>query len=264
MLRHCQYYNIFHTSEFYIPDIYISTRTVLLCDTWIRWIIQSRVNSLRRILNMFLGAFVKLRKVTIRFVMSLRTTRFPLDGFWWNLILKPFSKICQGKLSLFKIRQEELILCMNTFSLLWQYLRKLFLRWDMFQTKVVEKVKTHIFWSITVFRKSCRFWDNVEEFGRARETTNEDTIWRLRAARWTSEATRAQAHAPAHAPWHARTHKVKHLRAHTNTDRYVILFTFPLQKWFANAPQCYVVRTLPVLLTLLREHNSPFKVRLLK
>jgi len=33
----------------------------------------------------------------------------------------------------------------------------------MFQTKVVEKIKTHILFSVTIFRKSCRLWDNVEK-----------------------------------------------------------------------------------------------------
>jgi len=31
----------------------------------------------------------------------------------------------------------------------------------MFQTKVVEKIKTHILCSVPFFRKSCRLWDNV-------------------------------------------------------------------------------------------------------
>jgi len=30
----------------------------------------------------------------------------------------------------------------------------------MFQTKVVEKIKTHILWP-TFFRKSCHLWDNL-------------------------------------------------------------------------------------------------------
>jgi len=45
----------------------------------------------------FLGAFAKLRKTTISFVISVRlsfrphgTTRLPLDGFSWNLILEEF------------------------------------------------------------------------------------------------------------------------------------------------------------------------------
>jgi len=43
------------------------------------------------------------------------------------------------------------------------YLAHFFLEWKMFQTKFVEKIKTHILCSITVFVKSCRSWDNVEK-----------------------------------------------------------------------------------------------------
>jgi len=41
----------------------------------------------------------------------------------------------------------------------------------MFQKNFVEKIKTHILFSITFSRKSCRLWDNVEKCGRAREAT---------------------------------------------------------------------------------------------
>jgi hypothetical protein len=66
---------------------------------------------------------------------------------------------------------------MNTFSHLWQYLVKLFLEWEMFQTKVVEKIKTHILCSVTFFRKSYCLWDNVEKYGRAREATNDNMAY---------------------------------------------------------------------------------------
>jgi hypothetical protein len=55
--------------------------------------------------RLLLGAFAKLRKATINFVMSVRlfvcphgTTRLPLDGFSWNLIFESFSKICRKKI----------------------------------------------------------------------------------------------------------------------------------------------------------------------
>jgi len=32
----------------------------------------------------------------------------------------------------------------------------------MFRTKVFQKINTHILSSVTFFKKSCRFWDNVE------------------------------------------------------------------------------------------------------
>jgi len=52
------------------------------------------------------------------------------------------------------------------------YLAHFFLEWEIFQTKVVEKIKTHILFSVTVFRKSCRLWDNVEKYCRAGQLTD--------------------------------------------------------------------------------------------
>jgi len=42
----------------------------------------------------------------------------------------------------------------------------------MFQTKVVQKIKTHILCSITFFRKSFRLWDNVGKCCRAGQATD--------------------------------------------------------------------------------------------
>jgi hypothetical protein len=57
-----------------------------------------------------LGAFVKLRKPTISFVMAVRlsvrphtTTRLALDGFSLNLIPPYFSNICRANSSFIKI-----------------------------------------------------------------------------------------------------------------------------------------------------------------
>ena len=58
-----------------------------------------------------------------------------------------------------------------------------FLEWEMFQAKVVEKIKTHILCSMTFFpRKSCRLWDNVEECDRATQATDGNIIRRMRIA----------------------------------------------------------------------------------
>jgi hypothetical protein len=46
----------------------------------------------------------------------------------------------------------------------------------MFQTKVLEKIKTHILYPITFFQKSCRFWDNVKNCGTARQATGDYII----------------------------------------------------------------------------------------
>ena len=79
------------------------------------------------------------------------------------------------------------------------------------------------------FRKSCRLWDNVEKYDGDRGATNDVTIWRIRFAWWIHKVTCTYAHAHAHA--HACTHRP-------------ISNAFQQQQCFANAPQCYVVRTL--------------------
>jgi len=43
----------------------------------------------------------------------------------------------------------------------------------MSQTKVVEKIKTHILCSVTYFRKSCLLWDNVEKYCTAGQNTDD-------------------------------------------------------------------------------------------
>jgi hypothetical protein len=45
----------------------------------------------------------------------------------------------------------------------------------MFQTKVVEQIKTHISCSIPFSRKSCHLSDNVEKYGGVRRATNDVT-----------------------------------------------------------------------------------------
>jgi len=54
----------------------------------------------------------------------------------------------------------------------WPYLTQFYLEWEMFQTKGVEKIKTHILCLVTLSRKSCRLWDNVEKCCRAEQATD--------------------------------------------------------------------------------------------
>jgi len=46
----------------------------------------------------------------------------------------------------------------------------------MFRTRVVEKIKTHILCPIYFCRKSCRVWDNVENFCRAGQATDGNMV----------------------------------------------------------------------------------------
>jgi hypothetical protein len=68
---------------------------------------------------------------------------------------------------------------MKTVSHLWQYFAEFFLEWEVFQMKVVDKIKIHILHSIIVFRKSPRLWDNIEIFGGV----TEDTVGNMAARR---------------------------------------------------------------------------------
>jgi hypothetical protein len=92
----------------------------------------------------------------------------------------------------------------------------------MFQTKVVEKIKTHILCSITCPRKSCRLWDNVEKYGTARQTTDDNIIRRMRLACWITKATGTQ-------------------------SEYVILITFRQQQRLRERASMLRYSTLPIL-----------------
>ena len=67
---------------------------------------------------------------------------------------------------------------MKTFLHLWQYLAEFFLEWEMFQVKVVEKIKTHIFIfsNFFFFRKSRRLWGSVWKYGRVRQAAPENKM----------------------------------------------------------------------------------------
>ena len=58
------------------------------------------------------------------------------------------------------------------------YLAEFFLEWEIFETNIVEKIKTH-FMFITFFQKSCRFLDNVEKYDRAGQATDDNIMWRM-------------------------------------------------------------------------------------
>jgi len=63
---------------------------------------------------------------------------------------------------------------MKTDTHFWSYLAQFFLEWEMFLTKVVEKIKTHILCSVTFSQKSFRLWGNVEKCGRYAQTTDDN------------------------------------------------------------------------------------------
>jgi hypothetical protein len=134
------------------------------CDYW------SQVLPFMATLETLLGASAKLRKATISFIMFVRpspcrsvyshgTTRLPLDGYLWHLIFENFLKICRKNSSFIKIGKKGYFTWRQyTF---WSYLAHLFLVWEMFQTKVVEKIKTHIMCSVTFLFENRTVYEKI-------------------------------------------------------------------------------------------------------
>ena len=81
------------------------------------------------------------------------TSRLPVDGFSRNFTFEYFfsPKICRENSRFIKIWQEYRVLYMNTNIHFWSYLAQFFLELEYFLTEVVEKFKTHILYSSTIF-----------------------------------------------------------------------------------------------------------------
>ena len=98
----------------------------------------------------------------------------------------------------------------------WSHLGQFFLEWEFFSDKSCIEIKTHILRDFFVF-KIIPVWDNVERYSGAGQATNDNI------ACWI---------------WKAKIH-------HHNMY-YLLLFC--RQNGWINAPQCYVIRTLSLLL----------------
>jgi hypothetical protein len=90
----------------------------------------------------------------------------------------------------------------------------------MFRTEVVEKIKTHFIFH-NVFGKSCRLWDNVEKYCRARQATDDNMAHAL---------------------------SVLDTKGYKHTLR--ILLFFHCNSSYTNELQSYGVLTFPVLIKL--------------
>ena len=92
-----------------------------------------------------------------------------------------------------------------------RYLAKLFLEWETFQIKVVDKIKIHISCFVTFSRNACRLWDNVEKCGG-------DSGCRQYGA-CALHAWLVRLHTSVAAPVHQRPHPTT--RTHTNALTHV-------------------------------------------
>jgi hypothetical protein len=122
-------------------------------------------------LQFWLSAFAKLQKATISFFVSvcLSVDVEKLDSHWTDLREICYLSICRKSVDKFQVSLKS---DRNKGYSTWRptYISdsnsEFFLEWEMFQTKVVEKIKTHILFSITCFRILCCLWDNVKKCGK--------------------------------------------------------------------------------------------------
>ena len=131
----------------------------------------------------FWGAFAKLRKATISFVMSVSSPVRPsvhmeqlgshLTDFNEIWYVSSFRK-CVEKIQV-SLKSDK-----NNGYFTWRPMyctfvivfRSVILRMRNVTDKVVEKIKTHILCSVTFLFKSCTLWDNVEKHCRAKQATD--------------------------------------------------------------------------------------------
>ena len=103
-------------------------------------------------IHVFVGTLAKLWKEAISFVMSVRPS-VRMDSastgrIFMKLEFEEFSKICPENSRVIKIGQKWRAIYMKNVHF-WSHLAHFFLEWEMFQTKVVEKIKTHILCAVT-------------------------------------------------------------------------------------------------------------------
>jgi len=153
--------------------------------------------------TLFLGAFLKLWKSTIRYVMSASPfDRMERLGSNWT----DFHDILYSGIFLKSIWKVQFWLKSEknngyftwVTSTLHDYLCTFLIisGWIILimrnvRGRYVEKMKTHILYSITFPGKSCHLWDNVEKYSRAGQATDEIIIRRMRIACWIPKATDA-------------------------------------------------------------------------
>ena len=105
---------------------------------------------------------------------------------------------------------------MKPFSHLWQYLSEFFSEWEMFQIKVVNKIKIHILCSIIFFSENRAICVTVSKIMVEPERL-QMAIW-LRLACKINKATRPS--------------PCTHTDTHIHRQKYVRLIAFPWQQWF--------------------------------
>ena len=155
--------------------------------------------------------------MTVIFVMSVRphgTTRLPLVGCWWNFIFKSFRKYVHKIQVLLESDKNNghFTWRRHIYDYIWLNSSQ---NKKWFRQKLQWK-STHIFCSITFFRKSCLLRENVKKCGGARGHKGQYSACALHAA-WLRSRTSPPARETTHksTPAHIRIHT----RVRTHTEK---------------------------------------------
>jgi hypothetical protein len=107
-------------------------------------------------------------------------------GFW------VFFETIARKLKFYYNRTRITDTLLKTNINLWSYLAHFFLEWEMFRTKVVEEIKTHILSSTTFFLNHTVYETRCKNI--VQPEGPQMTIWRMRIACRIAKATHTKPH----------------------------------------------------------------------
>jgi hypothetical protein len=126
---------------------------------------------------------------------------------------------------------------MKTSLLFWAYLARFFLEWEMFQTKVVEKIKTHILCLIPPPPENFAVYEIMWKNGGVKPQI---TVWSMRITCRIPKSTNTQ-------------------------TKYVILIAFPLQQWLHGRASMFCYTYIACLLrrsVTKQKERTPVSIRL--
>jgi hypothetical protein len=132
------------------------------------------------IMHPFLGLFMKLRRATISLIMSVCPSIHveQLGSHWFScheiLYLSIFFESLFRKFNFHRNLTRIMGTLHEKKCTFLSYSAHFFLEWDMFQTKVVEKIKTHFMFNNFFFPQNGRhLWDNLEKYCTAGQGTDD-------------------------------------------------------------------------------------------
>ena len=109
--------------------------------------------------------------------LSFRSEKF-------NTHWEDFHEIFRENSSSIKIGQEKPVLHIKTNTHFWSFLTQFFLELKNISENFVKKIESRFMLKKKYFRKSCRFWDNVEGKKYLQQDKTQMTILRMRVTCW--------------------------------------------------------------------------------